>query len=103
MHQVADVLDTRNMLVLVDFSGSLVGEHGLMQNVVGCRHVRDVGLVVPIIVGIDKSSLITSQGSTLQGFTVAIGGGITLLGGGGLLLCLVGVGESGFAAGLDFL
>jgi hypothetical protein len=59
--------------------------------------------VVPVVVEIAESGLSTIQGSALEGVAGAISGGITLLGGGGgLLLCLVG-GESGVAAGLDFL
>jgi hypothetical protein len=71
--------------------------------VIGCRHIGDVVLVVPVVLGIAESGLSTSQGSALESFAGAIGSSITLLGGaGGLFLCLVGVDESGVAAGLDF-
>jgi hypothetical protein len=109
VHQVADVPDTRGVMMQIDDSGSLMGQHGLMERVIRSGGVGDVGtdvLVVDGVLGIwiTEGSLGTCLGRALKRVAGTSGCSAALLGDGGRLgLSLLGSIKGGVAVGLDFL
>jgi hypothetical protein len=109
MHQVADVLDTRGVMMQIDDDDGLMGQHGLMERVIRSGSVGDVGTDVLVISGvlgiwIVEGSLGTCLGRALKSVAGTGGCSVALLDGGGRLgLSLLGGIKGGVAAGLDFL
>jgi hypothetical protein len=105
VHHIADVLNTRGVMMQVDDGGGLMGQHGLVELLIWSGGVGG-GLVIDGVLGvrITEGSLGTCLGRALKSVAGTSGCSVALLDCGGRLgLSLLGGIKGGVAAGLDFL